>query len=101
MIRRPPRSTLFPYTTLFRSILPGWGGVKRLPRLVGPSAALDMLLTGRAVDARRAKRLGLVDEAVPPRIQENTARMMVLEAPRPGKPRLVQRLMKTSLKGPG
>jgi len=74
-------------------ILPGWGGVKRLPRLVGPTAALDMLLTGRAVDARRAKRLGLVDEAVPPRIQDNTARMIVLEAPRPRRLPLFQRLM--------
>src|SRR5882762_4137553 len=92
--------TRFALPEVMLGILPGWGGVKRLPRLVGPSAALDMLLTGRAVDARRAKRLGLVDEAVPPRIQDNAARMMVLEAPRPGKPRLVQRLMNTSLMRP-
>ena len=64
-------------------ILPAWGGVKRLPRLIGPSAALDMLLTGRAVDARRAKRMGLVDAAVPPRIKDNTARMIAMEAPPP------------------
>jgi 3-hydroxyacyl-CoA dehydrogenase/enoyl-CoA hydratase/3-hydroxybutyryl-CoA epimerase len=81
-------------------ILPGWGGVMRLPRLVGPSAALDMLLTGRAVDARRAKRMGLVDAAVPPRIQENSARMMVLEAPRPRTLPLLQRLMSTALMRP-
>src|SRR5262245_27766216 len=74
-------------------ILPGWGGVMRLPRLVGPGAALDMLLTGRAVDAKRAKRMGLVDATVPPRIQENSARMMVLEAPPPRKLPLVQRFM--------
>src|SRR5690606_40784679 len=36
-------------------IVPGWGGMLRLPRLIGPAAALDMMLTGRAVDARRAK----------------------------------------------
>jgi len=77
-------------------ILPGWGGVMRLPRLVGPTAALDMLLSGRAVDARRARRMGLVDAAVPPRIQENSARMMLLEAPRPHRPSLVQRLMSTA-----
>ncbi len=53
-------------------ILPGWGGIKRLPRLVGAPAALDMLLTGRTIDARRAKKLGLVDEAVPARIVDNT-----------------------------
>src|SRR6185312_174459 len=39
-------------------ILPGWGGVKRLPHLVGAPAALDMMLTGKSIDARKAKRLG-------------------------------------------
>ena len=74
-------------------ILPAWGGVMRLPRLVGPTAALDMLLTGRTVDARRAQRIGLVDAAVPPRVQENAARMMALEAPRPHRLPLLQALM--------
>ena len=85
--------TRFALPEVMLGILPAWGGVMRLPRLVGPSAALDMLLTGRAVDAKRARRLGLVDAAVPPRIQENTARMMVLEAPRPRTLPLLQRLM--------
>ena len=92
--------TRFALPEVMLGILPGWGGVKRLPRLVGPTAALDMLLTGRAVDARRAKRLGLVDEAVPPRIQDNAARMMVLEAPRPRRLPLVQRLMNSALMRP-
>ena len=92
--------TRFALPEVMLGILPGWGGVKRLPRLIGPTAALDMLLTGRAVDARRAKRLGLVDEAVPPRIQENAARMMVLEAPRPRRLPLVQRLMNSALMRP-
>jgi len=92
--------TRFALPEVMLGILPGWGGVKRLPRLVGPTAALDMLLTGRAVDARRAKRLGLVDEAVPPRIQDNAARMMVLEAPRPRKLPLFQRLMNSGLMRP-
>ena len=39
-------------------IVPGWGGIKRLPRLIGAPAALDLLLTGKTIDARRAKRLG-------------------------------------------
>ncbi len=92
--------TRFALPEVMLGILPGWGGVKRLPRLIGPTAALDMLLTGRAVDARRAKRLGLVDEAVPPRIQDNAARMMVLEAPRPRRLPLVQRLMNSALMRP-
>src|SRR3954454_3540453 len=62
-------------------IMPAWHGVQWLPKLVGPVAAFDMLLTGKTVDARRAKRTGLVDQAVPLRILENTARMVTLEAP--------------------
>src|SRR5215831_1523101 len=85
--------TRFALPEVMLGIMPAWGGVMRLPRVVGPGAALDMLLTGRAVDARRARRMGLVDAAVPPRIQENSARIMVLETPRPRRLPLLQRLM--------
>src|ERR1700693_4398115 len=78
--------TRFALPEVMLGILPAWGGVMRLPRLVGPTAALDMLMTGRSVDARRAKRMGLADAAVPPRIQDNAARMMALEAPAPRNP---------------
>jgi 3-hydroxyacyl-CoA dehydrogenase / enoyl-CoA hydratase / 3-hydroxybutyryl-CoA epimerase len=54
-------------------ILPGWGGVKRLPQLMGAPAALDFLLSGKTADAKKAKKLGMVDEAVPPRIMWNAA----------------------------
>jgi len=92
--------TRFALPEVMLGILPAWGGVMRLPRLVGPGAALDMLLTGRSVDARRAKRMGLVDAAVPPRIQENAAHMMVLEAPRPRRLPFAQRLMGSALAKP-
>ena len=62
-------------------IVPGWGGIKRLPRLVGAPVALDLMLTGRTVDARRAKRIGLADECVPARIMDNTARGVLLAKP--------------------
>ena len=64
-------------------IVPGWGGIKRLPRLIGGPAALDLLLTGKTIDARRAKRLGLADECVPERIMDNTARGVLLARPLP------------------
>ncbi len=47
-------------------LLPGYGGSQRLPRLVGTSAALKLLLTGEMVDATEALRLRLVDEVHPP-----------------------------------
>jgi 3-hydroxyacyl-CoA dehydrogenase / enoyl-CoA hydratase / 3-hydroxybutyryl-CoA epimerase len=53
-------------------IVPGWGGMKRLPRLAGAPAALDMMLSGRTIDARRAKQLGVADECVPPRIMRGS-----------------------------
>ncbi len=46
-------------------ILPGFGGTQRLPRRIGLVASLDLLLTGRALDSRRARRLLLVDEILP------------------------------------
>ena len=64
-------------------IVPGWGGIKRLPRLIGAPAALDLLLTGKTVDARRARKLGVADECVPLRIMDNTARGVLRERPAP------------------
>jgi len=49
-------------TTL--AIIPGGGGTQRLPRLVGPGRAKEMILTGRRVDAAEAARIGLVEETV-------------------------------------
>lgn len=45
-------------------LLTGWGGTQRLPRLVGTSAAAQMLVTGERVPATQALTLGLVDELV-------------------------------------
>ena len=50
-------------------LLPGAGGTQRLPRLIGVQPALDMMLTGKQVGAKKAKKLGLVDEVVPPLIE--------------------------------
>jgi enoyl-CoA hydratase/carnithine racemase len=59
-------------------IVPGWGGMLRLPSGSARQAALDMMLTGKTIDAKRAKRLGLADDCVPPRVMERAARMLVL-----------------------
>ena len=43
-------------------LLPGGGGTQRLPRLIGIQKALDMMLTGKTLNAFRAKKIGLIDE---------------------------------------
>lgn len=45
-------------------IFPGWGGAVRLPRLIPRGLALELILTGRAVDAAEALRIGLVNAVV-------------------------------------
>ena len=59
-------------------IYPGWGGSVRLPRLVGASAAMDMMLTGRALSASAAKAIGLVDKVVEPASLIDTAAALAL-----------------------
>ncbi len=54
-------------------IFPGAGGTQRLPRTVGLQAALDMILTGKNVRARKAMQIGLVHELVHPAILHRIA----------------------------
>ena len=46
-------------------IIPGAGGTQRLPRLIGPARAKDLVFSGRLVDAAEALRIGLADQVVP------------------------------------
>ena len=45
-------------------LIPGYGGTQRLPRVVGEARALEMIMTGRTVDAEEAERIGLVSRLV-------------------------------------
>jgi 3-hydroxyacyl-CoA dehydrogenase / enoyl-CoA hydratase / 3-hydroxybutyryl-CoA epimerase len=60
-------------------IIPGFGGTVRLPRIVGLSDALGMILTGAPVNARKAQRSGLITERVHPAVLYERARQLALE----------------------
>lgn len=66
-------------------IHPGFGGTVRLPPLVGSVAAMDLMLTGKTVDVWKAKKMGLVDFAVPSRHLKVQAAQCIL-APPPASP---------------
>jgi 3-hydroxyacyl-CoA dehydrogenase/enoyl-CoA hydratase/3-hydroxybutyryl-CoA epimerase len=65
-------------------IFPAWGGATKLPRRIGLPAALDIILNGKTVDARRAKRMGLVDDAVPGAILLDVAKQFSTRGKRRG-----------------
>jgi 3-hydroxyacyl-CoA dehydrogenase / enoyl-CoA hydratase / 3-hydroxybutyryl-CoA epimerase len=67
-------------------IHPGWGGCFRLPALIGAPEALQMILSGRTVDARKAKKLGLIDKAVPERNLKAAVNHLILKKPAPHQP---------------
>src|SRR5262249_9174937 len=46
-------------------LFPGWGGTQRLPRLIGPALAAEMICSGDPAKAERARQLGIVFDAVP------------------------------------
>ncbi|MFS4459772.1 3-hydroxyacyl-CoA dehydrogenase NAD-binding domain-containing protein [Bdellovibrio sp. HCB2-146] len=49
-------------------ILPGFGGCVRMPRIIGLQAALDIILAGKAVNGKKALKIGLVDKMVHPNL---------------------------------
>ncbi|MDO8959356.1 MAG: 3-hydroxyacyl-CoA dehydrogenase NAD-binding domain-containing protein [Rhodocyclaceae bacterium] len=90
--------TKFGLPEVMLGIFPGWGGMLRLPQRIGPAAALDLMLTGKTLDAKRAKRMGLADEAVPPRVMTAAARLLVQSGQPRRKLPLLQRLLNGPLK---
>ena len=74
-------------------IHPGFGGTVRSVQLAGPMAALDMMLTGRSIRPKQARKMGLVDQVVPERHLERAARMLAAAPPKPRQLPLKDRLM--------
>src|SRR5438067_935231 len=78
-----PRAQIgLPETKL--GIFPAWGGTTKLPRLIGLAAALDIILNGKTLDGKRAKRSGLVDEVVPAAILLDIAKQFSTKPKRRG-----------------
>ena len=65
-------------------IFPAWGGTSKLPRLIGLPAALDIILNGKALDGRRAKKAGLVDEVTESGILLDVAKKFAARGKRKG-----------------
>src|SRR5512138_2399930 len=76
------RKTQLGQPEVMLGLIPGAGGTQRLPRLVGIAAALDLILAGKSVKARKALKLGLVDEVVPAPILLEVARRRARELAR-------------------
>ncbi|MBT8127930.1 MAG: enoyl-CoA hydratase/isomerase family protein [Gammaproteobacteria bacterium] len=81
-------------------IHPGYGGTARSIQRCGPLPAMDIMLSGRAIPARTAKKIGLIDDCVPERQLKPAAISYVLEAPKRKRPPFVQRLLNNRLLRP-
>ena len=62
-------------------IHPGFGGVVRMTRMINPLQSLEMMLSGRSLTARQAKKMGLVDYIQPQRQLERSATQVALSTP--------------------
>ena len=81
-------------------LLPGGRGTTILSRLVALPIALDMLLTGKQVDTKRARRMGLVDEVVSNKILLSAAEKVALRLVKEGKPEPKPSLKQRALAAP-
>jgi len=78
-------------------IHPGYGGSVRLVELIGVLPAMGIMLTGRNLSARAAKKIAVVDRIAPTRQIERAVRDLILTAPAKQQPALLQRLLEKSL----
>jgi len=82
-------------------LLPGGRGATLVPRMVSLPTALDLLLTGKQLNAKRAKKAGLIDEAVSPHILQDVATKTVAKFIAKGLPKRKQSLKDRAMRMPG
>ena len=97
-LRVAARGARLGFTDLSRGIVPWDGGTQRLPRLVGRTNALEMLLTSRVIEAEEALGWGLVNSVVEPELLISTAQELALEIAS-GAPIAARYAKETVLKG--
>lgn len=86
------RSTNLGLPEVMLGIHPGWGGTVRLPKLIGGLNALSqVILTGKPINSKRAKKLGIVDDVVPMRQLERAALYFIEKLPQKHKASFFQK----------
>ena len=78
-VRIAAENAFFGFPEVGLGILPGMGGTQRLPRLIGPALAKELIFTGRRIDAAEAKDIGLVNRVVGQGEALNAARELAAE----------------------
>ena len=81
-------------------IHPGWGGTMRMPRLIGAPAAMDLMLSGRTVNARAAKKMGIVDKITAQRHLKRAAKMLISRRPAKSQPGKLVSLVNSAVARP-
>jgi enoyl-CoA hydratase len=79
-------------------IIPGWGGTQRLPRLIGKTRALMVMLTGDPMTAQEALKVGLVNKVVPADAVLNESKALAAKLAK-GAPLAIREIMKAVNKG--
>lgn len=83
-IRVAADNALFGFPEVGLGILPGMGGTQRLPRLIGPGLANELIFSGRRIDAAEAKEMGLVNRVVAQGEALNAAQQLAAEISKNG-----------------
>ena len=94
-LARDDASTRLAFPEVRLGIFPGYGGTVRAIRRIGALPAMQLMLSGRSVSGRQAKKIGLVDQTAPERQLKAAAVEMIRQQPQSHRPNLLNRLINT------